>query len=129
MRLQRRTGLYRGFSSFEFETTGTFKVADLELVKLDLLNHIFTRRGERVHQPRFGTIIPDLAFEPLDDETLEILESELNTVFDFDPRVEILDIQLQPSPDTNSVVAACRLRYIELDLEDQMNINIQFESQ
>ena len=69
-----REGLYRGYSSFEFEATGSFKINDVELIKLDLLNHIFTRRGERVMMPRFGTIIPDLVFEPLDDETIEIVD-------------------------------------------------------
>ena len=122
-----RTGLYKGYSSFEFEASGSFRIIDIELVKLDLLNHIFTRRGERVHMPRFGTIIPDLVFEPLDDETLDTIESELTFVFNYDPRVELLDLTITPNPDGNSITAAARLLYIELDTEDLMNLNIQFE--
>jgi phage baseplate assembly protein W len=105
---------------------GTFQVRDVELVKLDLLNHIFTRRGERVRMPRFGTIIPDLAFEPLDEDTLDALQSELREVFDFDPRVELISLSVDPNPDGHTVTARCLLRYIELDLTDQMNLNIQF---
>lgn len=123
-----RQGLYRGYSSFEFEATGSFKIVDVELVKLDILNHIFTRRGERVHQPTFGTIIPDLVFEPLDEETLDSLESELRFVFDYDPRVELLDLQIIPAEDENSVTASARLLYVELDTEDLMNLNIEFET-
>lgn len=122
-----REGLYRGYSSFEYEESGTFKVTDIELVKLDLLNHIFTRRGERVRMPTFGTIIPDIVFEPLDEETLDILESELNLVFDYDPRVELLALQVEPSYDINTVNVQARLRYIELDVTDLMNFNIEFE--
>lgn len=123
-----RTGTYRGFSSFEFEATGSFKLNDVELIKLDLLNHIFTRRGERVNMPRFGTIIPDLVFEPMDEETLDLLESELRIVFDYDPRVELLSLEIQPSPDSNAVTAACRIRCVELDTVELMNLNIEFET-
>lgn len=123
-----RDGLYRGYSSFEFENTGSFKINDVDLIKLDLLNHIFTRRGERVMMPRFGTIIPDLVFEPLDEETIDLLESELRLVFDFDPRVELLDLVVTPNSDNNAVTAAARIRCIELDLVELMNLNIEFEA-
>ena len=86
--------LYKGYSSFEFERVKQFSLTDVELVKLDILNHIFTRRGSRVMMPTFGTVIPDLVFEPLDAETTEILEDELRSVFDFDPRVEIVSFDL-----------------------------------
>ncbi len=122
-----RQNLYRGFSSFEYEAEGTFKIIDVELVKLDLLNHIFTRRGERVMLPNFGTSIPDLVFEPLDPETLETLESELRTVFDFDPRVSLVSLTITPDFDRNTVTAGAQLRYIELDVTDLMNLNITFD--
>lgn len=120
-------GLYRGFSSFQYEKEKTFKVNDLELVKLDLLSHIFTRRGERVMMPMFGTRIPDLAFEPLDDITLDILRNDLLEVFKFDPRVSVLDLVITPNADENSVSATARLLYIELNLVDDLNLNIVFE--
>ncbi len=122
-----RTNLYKGFSTFEYEAAGTFKIIDVELVKLDLLNHIFTRRGERVMLPNFGTSIPDLVFEPLDEETIEILESELTAVFDFDPRVSLVNLTVSPDYDNNAVTAGALLRYIELDVTDLMNLNITFE--
>ncbi len=123
-----QNGLYRGFSSFEFENTGSFRINDIELIKLDLLNHIFTRRGERVMMPRFGTVIPDLVFEPLDEELLDQIESELRIVFDYDPRVELLDLVITPDIDGNAVTAAARLLCIELDTIELMNLNIQLES-
>ena len=121
-------GLYRGFSSYEYQNTKTFNLTDVELVKLDLLNHIFTRRGERVMMPRFGTRIPDLAFEPLDDITLMVLEEDLRYVVNFDPRVSLVELTVTPNPDTNSVVASLMLFYVELDLVDSLDLNITFES-
>lgn len=120
-------GLYRGFSSYEYQAKKTFTINDVELVKLDLLNHIFTRRGERVMMPMFGTRIPDLAFEPLDGITLGILEEDLRTVFLFDPRVELLSLVVTPDYDRNAVTAAAELLYVELNLIGNLDINITFE--
>ena len=121
-------GLYRGFSSYEYQAKKTFSIADVELVKLDLLNHIFTRRGERVFMPNFGTRIPDLAFEPLDGYTLAILEEDLRTVFAFDPRVQLLQLVITPNADNNAVTASARLLYVELDMTGNLDLNIVFES-
>lgn len=122
-----KKGLYKGFSSFEFQKSKSFRVEDVEAVKLDLLNHIFTRRGSRIKMPTFGTSIPDLVFEPLDNILIQQLEDELQEVFDYDPRVEVISLDITPYEDLNLVIATANLRYIELNIVDQMNINIQFE--
>jgi phage baseplate assembly protein W len=120
-------GLYRGYSSHEYQAKKTFSVTDVELVKLDLLNHIYTRRGERVMMSGFGTRIPDLPFEPMDEITLSILEEDLRTVFQFDPRVQLLQLNINPSYDTNTVTASARLLYIELNVVGNLDIHIVFE--
>lgn len=118
---------YRGYSSFEFERIKQFSITDVELVKLDLLNHIYTRKGSRVMMPTFGTIIPDLVFEPLDAETTEILEDELRAVFAFDPRVEVVTFDLLVEEDRNRVTTDIQLFYVELQVLDNFELNIQFE--
>ena len=120
--------LYKGFSSYEFERVKEFAISDVELVKLDLLNHIFTRRGSRVMMPTFGTVIPDLVFEPLDAITTEMLEDELRKVIDFDPRVEIVKFQLIVDEDAHSVILDAQLFYVELDIIDNFELNIVFEA-
>lgn len=120
--------LYKGYSSFEFERVKEFAITDVELVKLDLLNHIYTRKGSRVMMPTFGTIIPDLVFEPLDSETTEILEDELRRVFDFDPRVEVVTFDLNVVEDQHQVTATVQLFYVELDIVDNFELNILFEA-
>lgn len=104
-------------------------MTDIELVKMDLLNHIYTRRGERVHMPRFGTRIPELLFEPLDGFVIDVIREDLIQVFEFDPRVNLLDLTVTPMFDQNAVVASAKLLYIELDTVDTMDLNIVFESQ
>ena len=118
--------IYRGFSTFEYQSKKTFLLEDIELVKMDLLNHIFTRKGERVMMPNFGTIIPDLLFEPLTDSTITALESELYGVFNYDPRVEILDFNTQPDYTKNIISVYVKLYYVELNIEDVMDLTIDF---
>jgi hypothetical protein len=123
------TGLYRGYSSYNYQTNKSFVLSDVELVKMDLLNHIYTTKGERVMMPNFGTRIPTLAFEPLDQITLDILEEDLRAVIAFDPRVQLLGISIIPYYDQNAVVASARLLYLELDLTGNLDLNITFENQ
>lgn len=120
-------GLYLGYSSFEYQKNKKFSLTDVELVKLDLLQHIYTRRGERVMMPSFGTRIPDLPFEPLDENTLGVIREDLSQVFNFDPRVNLLSLEIIPDYDRSTVVASARLLYVELNMIDNLNLNIIFE--
>ena len=122
-----KVGLYKGYSSHEFDRVKSFKLNDFELVKMDLLNHIFTRRGERVMMPTFGTQIPELVFEPLDGEMLDTLYDELAYVFDYDPRVEPLELTVTPDYDNNAVFVAAKLFYVEFKFDDTLELRIDFE--
>lgn len=119
--------LYKGFSTQEYENTKTLVLRDVELVKRDLLNHIFTRRGERAKMPTYGTVIPDIVFEPLDEQTVEIIRQDLLTVVAFEPRVELRSINVIPLYDDGAIVASLDLDYIELDLSDVLDIRLEFE--
>lgn len=119
--------VYKGFSTENFKKRRSFKLNDIELVKRDLLNHIFTRRGERIMMSGYGTRIPDLIFEQLTPEIVEIVEIDLLDVFDQDPRVEVFDLIVVPLFDQNTIVAVADLDYIELNLRDRFDINIRFE--
>lgn len=121
-----KKGLYKGFSSYEFQAKKSFQVTDVEAVKLDLLNHIYTKRGSRLKMPNFGTQIPEMVFEPLDEETVEIVRDELVTVFEYDPRVEILNLDVRPDYENSQLMAAARLLYIELNLVDNIELHIEF---
>ena len=118
---------YKGFSSKSFERNKSYKLDDVELVKEDLKNHIFTRRGERIRMPTFGTKIPELVYEFMDDYTLVILEEELRKVFNYDPRVELLNLRLIPVPNEGYVQVYADLQYIYLNMTDRLDLNIEFE--
>jgi phage baseplate assembly protein W len=120
------TVFYRGYSSKNFEETKTFININVETVKQDILNHIFTIKGERIMLPNFGTTIPEMAFEPLDDLTINTVESELMAVVNYDPRVSLISMNVQPLYDQNMLLADLELKYLELDIIDNMNLRIEF---
>ena len=74
-----------GYSSVD-RKFGNFTLKDVELAKRDLLNHFYTRKGERLGDPEFGSIIQDMVFEPLDDRTVNAVEDDVRDVVANDPR-------------------------------------------
>ena len=120
--------IYKGFSTKQYQYDKNFVMTDVELVKEDLINHIFTRRGERVRMATFGTAIPDLVFEPLVDEVVQRVKAELMTVFNYDPRVSLVDIVVIALIDENAILALADLNYIELNANDRLSLRIEFEA-
>jgi phage baseplate assembly protein W len=117
--------LYRGFSTKQWETTNLgFRIKNKEAVKRDLLNHIFTSKGERVMMPNFGTRIPSLPFEPIDEITMRVIEEDIREVINFDPRVGLLDLKILPLSDNNAIVAVVTVKYIELGGVETFNIDV-----
>lgn len=120
--------IYKGFSTKQYQHDKNFVMTDVELVKEDLINHIFTRRGERVRMATFGTAIPDLVFEPLVDEVVQRVKMELTAVFNYDPRVRLVDIAVIALIDENAILALADLNYVELNANDRLSLRIEFEA-
>lgn len=116
---------YKGFSTANWLRTRNLIISDIEVVKEDLRNHIFTRFEERVYQPEFGTRIPDLAFDPNDQDTLNIIREDLLSVINFDPRVQLVSLDILPIPDNNTIIAIVELLFIEFDVLDELRIDVK----
>lgn len=84
---------YKGFSSVD-ESNPTAMLFDLELVKQDILNQFYTRRGERVMNPLFGSIIWDVLMEPMTPAIKDALNKDITTICNSDPRVVAKSIKL-----------------------------------
>jgi len=121
-----KNNLYKGFSFKKFQKDKSFLMKDVDLVKEDLRNHIFTRYGERVKMANFGTRIPDMPFEQLELENLILIYEELENVFKYDPRVELLSLDIIPDFDNNIVLAYAELNYVELNINDRLDLKIEF---
>jgi len=116
---------YKGFSSRNASKPGgSYTLTNKDLVNEDLLNHIFTEYFERPHMPSFGTRIPSLVFEPNDAQVRGIIEEDLRKVFNYDPRVKLMNLDVMSLPDNNAIVAVATLLYIELKVTGDLKIEV-----
>ena len=84
--------IYKGFSTSSGNKSNM--LYDIDVVKQDLINHFYTRKGERVMEPTFGSIVWDMLYEPLDESAEEDLIEDCTRIIDEDPRCELIDINL-----------------------------------
>jgi phage baseplate assembly protein W len=83
---------YRGFSSKESKRN--FKLYDFELVKQNLINHFHIRKGEKLENPEFGTIIWDAIFEPFTTSIREQIAKDVEKIINYDKRVRVESITI-----------------------------------
>jgi phage baseplate assembly protein W len=119
---------YVGFSSLQYQYNKDLIMRNVDIIKQDILNNIYTRRGERVMMFNYGTSIPDLMFDPLDDTTVYIVEEDITTVFKNEPRVQLQDLRVIPLYDQNALMVFADVYYTYLNYSDQMSIQINFAS-
>lgn len=119
---------YNGFSSLQFQNNKHMKLTNVDLIKMDLLNNIYTRKGERLKMGNYGTRIPDIVFEPLTDSVIYIISEDITQVFANDPRVELTDLKVIPIYDENAVMVFAAVNYAYLDFSGSFDIKINFLS-
>jgi phage baseplate assembly protein W len=105
---------YKGFST---KFTGN-KLYDIQLAKQDLLNHIMTKKGERVMAPEFGSIVWDYLFDPLTPAIEKIIQDDIMGIIREDVRFEPISVTLIEQ--ANGFTLAINLLYIPEDLTDQL---------
>ncbi len=87
-------------------------LTDLELAKQDLKNHFNIRKGEKWTNPEFGSNLPLYVFQPLDDQTLYLIEQDVSDVVTFDPRFDLIDKNVTVVHDAGEVTVSIKLMYL-----------------
>tara|TARA_B100000029_G_scaffold370433_1_gene364289 strand:- start:178 stop:579 length:402 start_codon:yes stop_codon:yes gene_type:complete len=83
-------------------------------------NIVFTLPGERFFNENFGSRISASLFENLDDITANIIVDEITESIDnFEPRVELIDVEAFPNFDNNSFDVIIRYDIIGADVPPQ----------
>lgn len=126
--MKMKTNLYKGFSSYEYKKNTIFQTTDIELVKRDLLNAIFTKLGSVPKNRSFGTSIHEYLFKPFDNLTFTAMEMEIISVIQKDPRVEMINLSREPNFPAKSITFNFTLRYVELNIEDVFQVTLNFEA-
>lgn len=83
---------YKGFSTYN--RARKFTLTNFELVKQDLFNHFHIRKGEKLMNPDFGTIIWDSLFEPFTDALKDAIATDVRRIASYDPRIGIDNINI-----------------------------------
>lgn len=116
---------YMGFSSVDLANTNS-KLYDLDLIKQDLLNQFHTRKGERVMNPTYGTIVWDIINEPMTPEVHDLLVSDLQTICASDPRITPTRINVNEQP--GGFLVEITVQLVGTDQSAQLRLNFNKES-
>ena len=110
---------YKGFSYNE--TKNNFKLYDMELVKQDLLNHFYIRKGEKLENPNFGTIIWDMLFENFTPEVKKLITDDVEQIINYDPRIQVTTLTID-STDMGIRIEA-EIVYLPFNVSERMTFD------
>ena len=83
-------------------------------------NLVLTGQGERPFQPVLGTGVSRLLFENIDKLTASAIRSEIRTTIEnYEPRVEINEIIVEPDPEGNAMDVTLQYFIIGIDVPEQ----------
>jgi len=83
-------------------------------------NLILTTQGERPFQPVLGSNVNNLLFENMDKLTAAALKDEIrNTIENYEPRVEIEDIIVDPNFENNEFNVTIQYYIVGIDVPEQ----------
>ena len=96
-----------------------------DAIRNNLINFFSTRRGERVMNPLFGSIIQQTVFENLTpdiNETLKtIIEDEINRYFNF---ITLQSVNVKPNEDFNQLNIDITYSVANFGINDIITVNI-----
>lgn len=117
--------LYKGFSTFN--RTKRFSVNDYELVKQDLFNHFNIRKGEKLMNPKFGTAIWDMIFEPFSSDIKEAIKEEVQLICSYDPRLVLEQVLVDEYE--HGINLSIAVRFLATNEINKMDLQFNRESQ
>ena len=109
--------VYRGFSTVDVNKEG-FAKYDFDIIKQDLINHFHIRQGEKISDPKFGTIIWDLLFEPFTIEIQEAIIDNVTEIVNYDPRINVEDIVVDTYE--QGITVECTLTFLPYSITEQL---------
>jgi phage baseplate assembly protein W len=96
-----------------------------DAIKNNLTNFFSTRKGERLMNPLFGSIIQQTVFENLTsdiDETLKvIIKDEINRYFNF---ITLQSLNISSSEDINQLIITITYSVANFGINDTITVTI-----
>ena len=83
-------------------------------------NLVLTKQGERFFNPILGSQVSALLFENIDKLTASAIADEIRiTIDNFEPRVELTEVEVFPDYDNSEFDVTIRYKIIGIDVQPQ----------
>ena len=122
--LSNKTVTFKGFSSRADKQN--FKLYDFECAKQDLINRLSIRKGERVENPEFGTIIYDAIFEPFTEALKDAIVEDITANLNADPRISTEEILVSEAD--KGIAIQATITYVPLNITEKLRFNFDENS-
>ena len=85
-----------------------------------LRNIVFTQPGEKFFQPEFGSRVSQSLFETADALSAISIRDEIrSSIINYEPRVKLLDVNVNPNPGENEMNVTIEYEIVGLDIPPQ----------
>ena len=115
---------FKGFSSRAENTN--YKLYDFALIRQDLINRLSVRKGERIENPEFGTIIYDAIFEPFTEALKEAIVDDITANLNADPRIATEEILVTEAD--KGIAIQATITYVPLNITEKLRFNFDENS-
>ena len=83
-------------------------------------NIVFTQPGEKFFNPEFGSRVSESLFEIVDEvSTIAIRDEIRSSIINYEPRVNLLDVLVNPNPDDNEMDVTITYEIVGIDIPPQ----------
>ena len=110
---------YKGISTVNPDSTNAV-LYDIALIKQDIINHFHIIQGEKLSDPTFGTIVWDILFEPMTEQSRSLITKNVTRIVNSDPRVNIDRVIVDDYE--HGIQIECDLRYIQYNISERMRL-------
>ena len=95
-------------------------------IKQALRNLILTTPGEKPFDLLVGCRVREMLFEPLDPFVADAIRDEIiNTIRQFEPRVNLSDVAVQAFPDGNKLAVTVEYQIVGIPIVETVNFILQ----
>jgi phage baseplate assembly protein W len=119
---ERRTQVYRGVSTVNPDNR-SFSTYDINLIRQDIINHFHIRKGEKIYNPDFGTIIWNILFEPFTNVVKEAVASDVADILNSEPRITVDSLNIVEKDYGLQVLASVTYKTYNISETLQLNFD------
>ena len=107
-------------------TGDVLKKKDIAAIATSMMNLFQTSNYERLFQPDIGCALKQMLFEPLDSfSSNRIQDMIIETIGNFEPRVKLEGVEVQPNFDRNGYVVFVTFFYANNPLPITINLFLE----